>query len=100
MRTKFVQDEIDVGGINTAKKTAYICEAATHLETGFLYVKENHPNNIETFVKKFEKDIEYAKMYLPEFKKIFMLWSPIVKTSKEGSQHNQTNDIDQIKSKI
>ena len=97
---KFVQGEIDVVGINTAKKTAYICEAATHLETGLLYVKENRPNNIERFVKKFEKDIEYAKMYLPEFKKIFMLWSPIVKTSKEGPQHNQMNDIDQIKNTV
>lgn len=26
-----------------------------------------------------------------------MLWSPIVRTSREGSRHNQMNDIQQIK---
>jgi Holliday junction resolvase-like predicted endonuclease len=97
LRTRFVQGEIDVIGINTAKKTVYICEVATHLETGLLYVKESRPDNVERFVKKFEKEIEYTRKYLPEFEKVFMLWSPIVRTAKEGSQYNQMNDIDQIK---
>jgi hypothetical protein len=50
LRTRFTQGETDVVGINTAKKTAYICEVATHLETGLQYVKERHPDNIERFV--------------------------------------------------
>ena len=29
-----------------------------------------------------------------------MLWSPIVKTSRDGSKYNQMNDIDQIKNII
>ena len=57
LRTRFVPGEIDVIGINTAKKTVYICEVATHLG-GLQYVKERHPDNVERFVKKFEKDIE------------------------------------------
>ena len=90
------QGEIDVVGINTAKKKVYICEVATHL-AGLQYVKERRPDNVERFVKKFEKDIEYSRRYLPEFEKVFMLWSPIVRTAKDGSQYNQMNDIDQIK---
>ena len=96
LRTRFVQGEIDVVGINTAKKKVYICEVATHL-AGLQYVKERRPDNVERFVKKFEKDIEYSRRYLPEFEKVFMLWSPIVRTAKDGSQYNQMNDIDQIK---
>ena len=96
LRTRFVQGEIDVIGINTAKKTVYICEVATHL-AGLQYVKNNRPDNVERFVKKFEKDVEYAKGYLPEFAKVFMLWSPIVRTAKDDSLYNQMNDIDQIK---
>ena len=69
--TRYVQGEIDVVGINTAKKTAYICEVATHLG-GLQYVKERRPDNVERFVKKFEKDIEYARRYLPEFEKVFV----------------------------
>ena len=46
LRARFVQGEIDVIGINTAKKTVYICEVATHLETGLQYVKDNRPDNV------------------------------------------------------
>ena len=52
---------------------------------------------MKRFVKKFEKDIRYAKTYFGEFKKEFMLWSPIVKNSNEGSIYNQMADIEQIK---
>jgi Holliday junction resolvase-like predicted endonuclease len=61
LRTRFTQGEIDVVGINTAIKTVYLCEVATHLETGLQYVKEKRPNNIERFVKKFQKDIDKIK---------------------------------------
>jgi hypothetical protein len=85
-----------VVGINTAIKTVYLCEVATHLETGLQYVKERRPNNIERFIKKFEKDIEYANRYFSEFNKVFMLWSPIVRTAKERSLYNQINHIREI----
>lgn len=60
-------------------------------------MKERRPDNVERFVRKFEKDMRYGNEYLSEFEKIFMLWSPIVRTSREGSRHNQMNDIQQIK---
>ncbi len=62
-----------------------------------MYVKELKPNNAERFVKKFEKDIEYGNKYFPELAKVYMLWSPIVKTSKEGSLYNQQKDIAEVK---
>jgi len=68
-----------------------------HLETGLQYVRERRSDNIKRFVKKFEKDIRYATTYFGEFKKEFMLWSPIVKSSKEESIYNQAVDIEQIK---
>lgn len=97
LSTMFIQGEIDVIGINSAKKIVYICEVAAHLETGLMYVKERIQNNVERFVKKFEKDIEYGNKYFPEFTKVYMLWSPIVKTSREGSLHNQQKDIEDVK---
>lgn len=100
LSTYFTQGEIDVIGISSAKKTVYLCEVATHLETGLQYVRERRPDNVNRFVKKFEKDIRYATTYFSEFKKEFMLWSPIVKSSKEGSIYNQIADIEQIKKTV
>jgi hypothetical protein len=97
LSTYFTQGEIDVIGISSAKRTVYLYEVATHLETGLQYVRERRPDNVNRFVKKFEKDIRYATTYFSEFKKEFMLWSPIVKSSKEGSIYNQVADIEQIK---
>jgi len=59
-------------------------------------VKDKRPNNIERFVKKFEKDIEYANRHFGEFKKVFMLWSPIVRSTKERSSYNQMSHIGHI----
>jgi Holliday junction resolvase-like predicted endonuclease len=97
LSTRFTQGEIDIIGISSVKKIVYLCEVATHLETGLQYVRERRPDNIIRFVKKFEKDIRYATTYFSEFKKEFMLWSPIVKSSKEDSIYNQVVDIEQIK---
>jgi hypothetical protein len=100
--TPDVQGEIDVVGINAKGKKIYICEVATHLVTGLMYVnqKENTPDNVDRFVKKFTKNIDYANNYFPEYEKRFMLWSPIVKNQKTGAKFNQTNDIAKIKTKI
>ena len=100
LQTKFVQGEIDVVGINSSDKIVYICEVATHLETGLQYTKNNQPDNVDKLVKKFEKDIQYAKNNFKEFKHVFMFWTPIIKIPKKDTKHNQLNDINQIVSRI
>jgi hypothetical protein len=99
-----VQGEIDVVGINAKKKEIYICEVATHLVTGLMYVnpKEKTPDNVDRFVKKFTKNIKYANKYFPEpeYKRQFMLWSPIIKNQKTGAKYNQTDDIAKIRAVI
>jgi len=98
LQTKFVQGEIDVVGIDSAKKQIYICEVATHLETGLQYVKNKRPNNVERFQSKFSKNIEYAKRNFQEYECHYMLWSPIVKIpKKEDTKNNQEQDLREIK---
>ncbi len=93
--TPDIQGEIDVVGINAKEKVVYICEVATHLVTGLQYVKNKRPDNVERFLKKFRKNIEYANKYFPDYQKHFMLWSPIVKNQK-NSKYNQLADIQKI----
>jgi len=100
LNTKFIQGEIDVVGINYDKKIVYICEVATHMETGMQYVRDNQPDNVNRFVRKFEKNIEYANRNFHDWQKVFMLWSPIVKKTKEGSKHDQMRDVEDIKKTI
>ena len=94
--------EIDVVGINSKKQEIYICEVATHLVTGLRYVnsKDKTSDNVERFVRKFAKDIDYAKEYYPKYKQQFMLWSPIVKNPKTSTKFNQTDDIDKIEDEL
>ena len=40
-----VQGEIDVVGMHLKEKRLYVCEVATHLETGLLYVKGTTPDH-------------------------------------------------------
>ena len=61
--TPDIQGEIDIVGINASKKELYVCEVATHLITGLQYVKDKQPDNVDRFVKKFSKNIEYANKY-------------------------------------
>jgi hypothetical protein len=98
--TPDIQGEIDVVGINALDKRLFVCEVATHLITGLQYVKNKQPDNVDRFVKKFSKNIEYANKYFPDFEKHYQLWSPIVKNQKEGSKNNQTRDISDIVEKI
>ena len=79
LQTSEVQGEIDVIGINMANRTLYVCEVAVHLITGLQYVKNKRPDNIDRFISKFTKDIQYARSALPDYQHVFMLWSPIVK---------------------
>ena len=98
--TPDVQGEIDVVGIDLKTKSIYVCEVAIHLTTGLRYVKNRQPNNVNKLTEKFSKDIEYANKYFPDYEKHFMLWSPIVKNSKETSKYNQTKDLKKIKQNI
>lgn len=96
LHTPDVQGEIDVIGINIRDRTIYVCEVAIHLITGLQYVKDKRPDNVDRLVKKFEKDIEYAKRYFTDYQQVFMLWSPIVKNQRDGAKYNQINDVREI----
>jgi len=98
--TPDVQGEIDVVGIDLKTKSIYVCEVAIHLTTGLRYVKDRQPNNVNKLTEKFSKDIEYANKYFSDYEKHFMLWSPIVKNSKETSKHNQIRDLKEIQQNI
>ena len=94
------QGEIDVIGMNTVDKRVYVCEVATHMQTGLNYTKNKKPDNINRFCKKFSKSIAYAKRSFKGYDQKFMLWSPLVKKSNPGSKHNQIDDIEEIRKKI
>lgn len=98
--TPDVQGEIDVVGINPKDKIVYICEVATHLVTGLQYVKNQQPENVERFTRKFRKNILYANKYFDGYEKHFMLWSPIVKNQGAGAKNNQSRDIEEIKENL
>ena len=87
-----VQGEIDVIGINLKKKELYVCEVAIHLTTGLRYTKNSKSNNVEKIYEKFEKGIQYAQKYFPDYKKFFMFWTPIVHDTP-NAKNNQIEDI-------
>jgi len=98
IHTKDAQGEIDVVGVDSINKKVYICEVAIHLPTGLQYTKNGRPDNTNRFIKKFEKDIDYAnKRFDKSYKKIFMLWSPIVKNQKAGTKNNQLESVNKVK---
>jgi hypothetical protein len=69
-------DEIDVIGLQFAKKTAYLCEVTTHIR-GLLI--GNNQNTVAKIRQKYENLRYYAKENLADFpKRHFMFWSPIV----------------------
>jgi hypothetical protein len=96
LKTPGVQGEIDVIGLNIKDRTVYACEVAIHLITGLQYVKGNQPDNVARLTAKFRKDINYLSKEFPDYTRVYMLWSPIVRNQKSGSKHNQLNDIKNI----
>jgi hypothetical protein len=90
------QGEIDVVAINVREKTVYVCEVAVHLVTGLQYVKNARPDTVPRLLKKFNKDIAYAEMEFRGFKKVYMLWSPIVKHSAPGAKHDQLKAVEEV----
>lgn len=69
-------EELDVVGLNFKTSTAYLCEVATHIR-GLGY--GNYAESARRIKGKYERQQDYAKMYLQDFKQHhFMLWSPVV----------------------
>jgi G:T-mismatch repair DNA endonuclease (very short patch repair protein) len=101
LQTKFVQGEIDVVGINSTTNQVYICEVATHLETGLQYTKARRPDNVDRFVKKFKKNIEFSERNFQEYEVSYMLWTPIIRIPKSNNtKHKKLKYIEYIRSKI
>ena len=96
LHTPDVQGEIDVVGIDLARKILYVCEVAIHLSTGLLYTKGGAPDNVARLTKKFSRDIEYARKYFPDYRWHFMLWSPIVRQAGEDAALNQLRDTEAL----
>jgi hypothetical protein len=98
--TPEVQGEIDVVALDFKGRRVYLCEVAIHLVTGLQYVKDRQPDNVDRLVKKFNKDIDYAESHFPDFERIYMLWSPIVKNQGPGAKHNQLADVKTVRDTI
>lgn len=98
--TPDVQGEIDVVAINFRERTAYICEVATHLVTGLQYVKNARPETEERFIRKFNKDIDYGEKYFSDYKRVYMLWSPIVRASGGAAQYDQMTAVNNVRTRL
>ena len=96
LRTPDVQGEVDVIGLNMKSRTVYACEVAIHLVTGLQYNKGGQPDNVRRLTAKFRKDVNYLCSAFKDYKRVFMLWSPIVKNQRSGSKHNQIAHINEI----
>ncbi len=94
LQTKFIQGEIDVVAINSTTKEIFICEVATHLETGLQYTKNGKPDNVKRFIAKFEKNIQYVEKNFNGYTPHYMLWTPIIRVpKKENPKNNQEQDL-------
>tara|TARA_B100000700_G_scaffold330037_1_gene454282 strand:- start:1921 stop:2517 length:597 start_codon:yes stop_codon:yes gene_type:complete len=95
--TEEVQGEIDVVGVNSKNKKVFVCEVATHLQTGLRYTKNGKSDNIARFCKKLRKNIAYAQKRFPEYEHDFSIWSPIVRIPGEQAKHNPMRDLIDIR---
>ena len=87
------QMEFDVLALNFEKKTAYLCEVATHI-LGLLYGKGNQ-DTLDRIAKKHFRQIAYAKQFLGDFEVSYMFWSPYVPKGilTEGLKENRRLDL-------
>jgi len=101
LQTPDIQGEIDVVGIKVKERVLYVCEVATHVD-GLMYVdrRTNQPDNVDRLVRKFTKDIAYARKHFTDYQHVFMLWSPVVRQSSPTAKHNQMADLADITSRI
>ena len=87
-------EEIDVIGLDLKQKTAYLCEVTTHL-SGLDY--GGNQDTIAKIKKKYERLIQYANQFLPEFHKChFMFWSPYVSVGFMTEQLNKLESLELI----
>lgn len=98
--TTKVQGEIDVIGVNHAKKEIFICEVVTHLTTGIQYVKNARPDTSDRLIKKFLKDIEYGRDAFPDYEVQYMLWSPVVRHSSGKQEYDQFAHLKRVEHEI
>lgn len=91
------QTEIDVISLQMAQNTIYVCEVAAHVQ-GLQYVntKTSRPDTANKFIQKFKKDKNYVDEHFPHFKKIYMLWSPLVKISRTGAKYNAMQAVKDV----
>ena len=59
-------------------------------------MKDKRPDNAPRLIAKLRKDIEYIKKAFPEYKQVFMFWSPVVKNQRSGAKYNQIDDVRRI----
>ena len=95
------QTEIDVIGLQMAQNTIYVCEVAAHV-LGLQYVntKTKRPNTTNKFIQKFKKDKSYIDAHFPSFRKVYMLWSPVVKVSKMGAKYNALQAVKDVQMQL
>jgi len=98
--TKEVQGEIDVIGVNLAKREAFIGEVVTHLTTGIQYVRNARPDTSDRLIKKFTKDIQYGNTAFSGYAVTYMLWSPVVRRSRGKPQYDQFGHLRRVESTI
>jgi hypothetical protein len=98
--TPDVQGEIDVVAVNFTDRIVYVCEVAVHLVTGLQYVKGTSPDTLERFLKKFNKDIDYAEKAFAGFDRRYMLWSPIVRSAGPTAKYDQMKAVEEVKRRI
>lgn len=91
VRTVEQQGEIDVLGVHMRDRIVYACEVAMHLQTGLQYT-----DNVGKLTQKFRRAITYLEANFADFDKRLMLWSPIVKSSRAGAQHDQSRDVSRV----
>jgi hypothetical protein len=96
LKTLDVQGEVDVIGLNMKTRTVYACEVAIHLTTGLHYNKGGQPDNVKRLTRKFKKDVDYVCRAFPDYTRVFMLWSPVVRNQKAGAKYNQIKDVQDI----
>lgn len=95
-----IQGEIDVLGIDFRNKRLFVCEVAVHLTSGLRYVKGGRPHTGPKLLDKFRKDIGYARKHFLDFEVHFMLWSPLVKNSRETSKENQLKVVENVRDQL
>ncbi len=82
-------NEIDVLGLRFDRKTAFLCEVATHIG-GLLYV--DYPTTVARITAKHRHQKAFAEARLQEFPdRRYQLWSPVV---PEGILTDRLNHID------